>query len=99
MRRSSRRLPAASTQVSVDELDGHGSLADRRSAALGRARADVARGEDAWHAGGEQAIGAGSASRQDEAVIVAGDRVVEPVGAWCRAEEEEQEGERHRLAT
>ena len=43
----------------MDELDGHRSFADRSGAALARAGADVAGGEDAGNARLEQVLGAG----------------------------------------
>ena len=51
-----RRLPLL-REPGVDELHGHRALADRGGAALGRAGADVAGGEDAGHARLEQAVG------------------------------------------
>src|SRR5581483_5990280 len=60
----------------VDELDSHGSFADGRGAALGRAGADVAGGEDARDAGLEQVLAVRRGAGEDEAVLVAGDRVV-----------------------
>ena len=44
-------------EMLVDELHGHRALAHRGRAALGRARADVAGREDAWHARLEQVLG------------------------------------------
>ena len=80
----------------MDELHGHRALADGGGAALGRAGADVTGREDARNAGLEQVLGARGGAREDEAVVVAGDRVAEPFGARLRAEEEEQERERQR---
>ena len=86
-------------QSSVDELHGHRPLADGGGASLGRAGADVTGREDARDAGLEQGVRRPAASaREDEAVVVAGDRGIEPVGARERAEEEEQEGEGQTLA-
>ena len=78
----------------MDEAHDRRALADRGRAALDRAGADVAGGVDAGDAGLEQALGAGLGAGEDEAVLVAGDRVAEPVGAGRGAEEEEEEGER-----
>src|SRR5919109_3437937 len=83
----------------VDELHGHRALAHRGCAPLRRAGADVARGEDAGDARLEQVVGMRIRAREDEAVFVAGDGVAEPFGAWPRAEEQEQERERHALTT
>ena len=85
-------------EVGVDELHGHRALADRGRAALSRAGADVAGGEDAGQARLEQVVGARVGAGEDEAVLVARDRVAEPLGARQRAEEEEQERERQALA-
>ena len=85
-------------QVLVDEPHDHRALADRGGAALDRARADVAGGVDARDARLEQPVGAGVGAGEDEAVVVARDRVAEPVGARSGAEEEEQERERQPLA-
>ena len=79
----------------VHELHGHRAFADGRRAALRRARADVARGEDAGDARLEQVGGSGRVAGDDEAVVVACNGVAEPVRARLRAEEEEQERERH----
>src|SRR6185437_11528414 len=62
-------------------------------APLRRPGADVAGGKDAGHARLEQMLGAGGVAREDEAVGGAGDRVVDPLGARVRAEEEEEIGE------
>ena len=82
----------------MDELDGHRSFADGGGAALGRAGADVAGREDAGNARLEQVVGVRCGAGEDEAVVVARDGVVEPLGARQRAEEEEQERERQALA-
>ncbi len=82
----------------MDELHGHRSFADGGGAALGRAGANVAGGEDAGHARLEQVVGAGGVAGEDEAVGGARDGVVEPLRARLRAEEEEEEGERQTLA-
>ena len=89
----------------MDEADDRGALADGGGAALDRAGADVAGGVDAGDAGFEQAVGAGLGAGEDEALLVAGDRVAEPLGAGRGAEEEEEEregeagavGQRHRF--
>jgi hypothetical protein len=78
--------------VFVDELDGHRSFSDGGGAAFGRAGADVAGGEDAGNACLEQVVGTGCVAGEDEAVGGACDRVVKPLGARLRAEEEEEEG-------
>src|SRR5207253_2594057 len=88
-----------SCEVLVDELHGHRSLADGGGAALGRAGADVAGGENAGHARLEQVVGAGSVAGEEEAVGRACDGVVEPFRARLCAEEEEEEGERQALAS
>ena len=77
----------------VDEADHRGALADGGRAALDRAGADVARRVDTGDAGLEQALGTGVGAGQDEALLVAGDAVAEPVGAGRGAEEQEEEGE------
>ena len=78
----------------MDEAHDRRALADRRRAALDRARADVAGGVDARHARLEQALGPGVGSGEDEPVGVARDDVAEPIGARSGAEEEEEERER-----
>src|SRR5207248_7690634 len=54
--------------------------------------------EDAGDGGLEQVVRAGSGTGEDEAVVVAPDRLTEPFGARQRAEEEEQVGESEALA-
>src|SRR2546430_16390359 len=80
--------------MTVDELHRHRALTNGGGASLGRARADVTSGEDARNTGLERVLGSRSSAREDEAVIVACDRVVEPIGARLGAEEEKQERER-----
>src|SRR4051794_6900397 len=75
----------------MHEAHHRGALADGGSAALDRAGADVAGGVDAGDGGFEQALGAGLGAGEDEALLVAGDAVAEPVGAGGGAEEEEEE--------
>ena len=75
----------------MHELHGHRSFADRGRAALGRARAHVARGEDTRQTRLEQRGGARGGAGEDEAVLVTRDYVAEPVGARQRAKEAEQE--------
>src|SRR2546430_16146243 len=83
--------------MTVDELHRHRALTNGGGASLGRARADVTGGEDARNTGLERVLGSRSSAREDEAVIVACDRVVEPIGARLGAEEEKQERERQAL--
>ena len=71
-------------EVTVDELHRHRALTYGGGASLGRARADVTSGEDAGNTGLERVLGSRSSAREDEAVIVACDRVVEPIGARLR---------------
>src|SRR4051794_35281181 len=78
-------------QVLVDQADYRGALADGRSAALDRAGADVAGGVDAGDGGFEQALGADFGTGLDEALLVPGDCLAQPVGAGGGAEEEEEE--------
>src|SRR6266567_3462955 len=68
-------------EMTVDELHRHRALTNGGGASLGRARADVTSGEDARNTGLERVLGSRSSAREDEAVIVACDRVVEPIGA------------------
>ena len=82
----------------MDVAHHRGALADRGRAALRRARSDVARREDAGNAGREDVLGVRGGSGEDEAVVIAGHGVAEPVCARARAEEEEQERERQALA-
>src|SRR5581483_138269 len=92
------RLGRGQRKVRVDELDRHRSFADRRRAALRRSAADVARGEDAGHARLEQVVRVRGVAGEDEAVGMASDGVVQPLGARLGAEEEEEKGERKPLA-
>ena len=85
-------------KVVVDELDGHRPFAHSGCAALRRAGADVARGENAGHAGLEDGVCAGGIAGEDEAVFGPCDGVVEPVGARLRTEEQKEEGERQAIA-
>ena len=77
----------------MHQLHGHRSFADRGRAALRRARAHVARGEDTRQTRLEQRVGACGGAGEDEAVLVTRDHVAEPVGAGQRAKEAEQERE------
>ena len=77
--------------MAVDELDGHCSFTDGSGAAFGRAGADVTGREHPRDVGLEQVVRVGCRAGEDEAVVVAADGVVEPLGAWQRAEEEEHE--------
>src|SRR3954463_16162179 len=86
------KLRTRRLQVLVHEAHHRGALADGRSAALDRAGADVAGGVDAGDGGFEQPFGTGFGAGEDEALLVAGYRVAEPVGAGGGAEEEEEEG-------
>src|SRR5450755_94630 len=74
-------------------MHAHLSLANGRVASLGRAGADVACRVDPCHARLQQVAATYRWAGEDESVLVAGDRVVEPVGAWACAEEQEQVGE------
>ena len=85
------------SEIGVDELHRHCSFAHRSDASLGRPRAGITGREDAGHIGFEQVVGVRGGAREDEAVVVAGDRVVKPFGAWPRTEEEEQVRERQAL--
>src|SRR5437868_12376432 len=84
--------------MGVDQLHGHRSFADGGGAALGRARADVTSREGARDGGLEEVVGTRRGTGQDEALLVAGDDVVEPLGAGACAEEQEQESEWQALA-
>ena len=84
--------------MGVDELDSHRAFADCRGAALGRAGADVAGREHAGDIGLEQVVHVRCRAGEDEAVVVAADGVVEPLGARQRAEEKEHEREGKALA-
>ena len=99
-RRWSRHAPRrrGTGEVGVDELDGHCPFADGGGAAFGRAGADVTGREHAGDVGLEQVVGVRGGAGEDEAVVVAADGVVEPLGARQRAEEEEQEREGKALA-
>src|SRR5579859_4606417 len=94
----SRDSSRVSCEVLVDELDGHRSLADCGGAALGRAGADVAGGENPGHACPEQSFGADRVAGEDEAVGGACDGVVEPIRVRRCAEKAEEERERKALA-
>src|SRR5437588_4951803 len=82
----------------MDELHGHCSFTDGGRAALGRARAHVACGEDARQIRLEDRVCARAGAREDEAVVVTSDHVAEPFGAWQCAKETEQEREGHTVA-
>ena len=84
--------------MGVDELDSHRTLADGGGAAFGRAGADVTGREHTRDIGLEQVVGVRCCAGEDEAVVVAADGVVEPLGARQRAEEEEQERVSQELA-
>jgi hypothetical protein len=83
--------------MTVDELHCHRALTHGGGALLGRARAHVTSGEDARNTGLQRVLGSRSGAREDEAVIVACDRVVEPLGARLRAEEEATPGCRSQI--
>src|SRR6476660_8638379 len=85
-------------EVLVDEADDRRALPDRGCAAIDRAGADVACGEDAGGACCEQAFGAGFGAGEDESLGIARDHVAEPVGAGGGAEEEEEGRERQAFA-
>jgi hypothetical protein len=55
--------------------------------------ANIASRVDPWHARLQQGAATDRWAGEDESVLVAGDRVVEPVGAWACAEKQEQVGE------
>ena len=84
--------------MGVDELDSHRTFADGGGAAFGRAGADVTGREHTGDIGLEQVVGVRCCAGEDEAVVVAADGVVEPLGARQRAEEEEQERVSQELA-
>src|SRR3954447_23101404 len=91
--------------VAVNKLHDHRALADGGGASFCRAGANVTGGIDPGHARLEEVLAAGGAAGEDEAVLVALDRIVQPLRAGSRAEEEEQKREgqalsvlqRHRL--
>ena len=84
--------------MGMDELDRHRPFADGRGATLGRPGADIAGREHSWDVGLEQVVDVGCGAGEDEAVVVAGHGVVEPLGARQRAEEQEHERERKAVA-
>src|SRR3569833_1171425 len=94
----------------MHESDRHRAFADRRGDPLDRLRAYVSGDEHAGHGRLQvERIAVQSPSRRtasfrqqirsrtDEAVLVADDRVAEPVGAGGGADEDEQVPARHRL--
>src|SRR4051794_23747400 len=85
----------ARTDALVDEADDHRTLAHRCGDALGRSAPRVTDRVDAGDARLEDPVGPGRVARQDESVLVANDRVPEPVGVRLGAEEQEEilEGE------
>ena len=80
--------------MAVHELHRHRSLADGGGASLRRAGTRVARGVDPGHAGLQQILRTDGRAGEDEAVVVARDRRVQPLRARPCSEEEEQEGQR-----
>src|SRR5690606_3408757 len=91
---------STSRQVLVDELHGHGALADGRGDPLHRSVADVAGREHPRHTGlqperpaldvpvdGPEALFAEVRTGVDVASGVTGDAVTEPAGARCGADE------------
>lgn len=79
------------------ELDGRRSLTNGGGAALDRAGSHIPRREDPGDTGLKQVHGAGLGAGEDEAVVVAGDHLTQPVGAGHRAEEEKQRRKREPL--
>ena len=75
----------------VDELDRHCPFANGRGASFGRPGADVAGREHAGNIGLEQVVDVRCRAGENEALVVAADGVVEPLGARKRAEEKEHE--------
>src|SRR6185503_9182185 len=80
-------------EASVHQLHGHRSFAHCGGAALDRAGTNIAGCKYARHAGLEQVVTARCGARQDEPVLVACDRVVEPLGTRPGPEEEEEKRE------
>ena len=78
--------------------DHHGALADGGGDALRRAGARIPDGVDAGNARTQQMLAACTGAGEDEAVLVALDRVAEPVRVRVRTEEEKQVGEGDALA-
>ena len=72
--------------MGVDELHSHRPFTDCRGAAFGRPGADVARREHAGNIGLQQIVDARGGTGEDEAVLVAADRLAEPLRARQRAE-------------
>jgi hypothetical protein len=86
--------PARLVHSLVHEAHDHRPFAHCGGAALDRARAHVADGEAARDARVRDPLLRDVVAGDDEAVLVARDRVVEPVGARRRAEEREGEIDR-----
>ena len=82
----------------MHELDRHCPFPDGRGTPFGRPGADIAGREHAGDIRLEQVIRVGCRTRENEAVSVAGDGVVEPLGARERPEKQEQERERKAVA-
>ncbi len=82
----------------MDQLHDHCSLADRGGAALRRPCANVPSRVDPRHAGLEQVVAGDGGAGEDEAVLVALDRIVLPLCAGPRTEKEKQERERQALS-
>src|ERR1700675_1248079 len=89
----------------MHELNDDGAFADAGSDAFYRAVADIADHKDAWDVGFEQAgIGVrgpgtgglaaakGVWAGEDEAALVAFDKIAKPIGAGLRANEDEEAG-------
>src|SRR3954451_19473744 len=87
----------ARTDALVDEGDDHRALADRCGDALGRSAPRVTDRVDPGDARLEDPVGPGRVARQDESVLVANDRVPEPVRMRLGAEEQEEVLERQPL--
>ncbi len=79
-------------------MDGHRPFTDGGGAPFGRPGADITGREHAGNIGFEQVVHVRCRARQDEAVVVAADGVVEPLGSRKGAEEEEHERERRAFA-
>src|SRR4029077_8889766 len=80
-------------EVGVDELDGHCAFADGGGAAFGRPGADVTGREHTGNVRLEQVVHVGCGAGENEAVTIAADGLVEPLGARQGAQEKERERE------
>src|SRR4029077_223655 len=90
-------LSRGTGEVGVDELDGHRTFAYGGGASFWRPGAGVARRGYAGDIGLEEVVRVRCRAGENEAVVGAAYRVVEPLSARKRAEKEEQERVRSRL--